>query len=92
MPWRIFLLLLVGAVGLDAGILLLMSKAVYARGVITYLFAVLCFGTAMVLVLHSLTSPEGSDDARFDRAKDVLALMLGVFGTIVGFYFGQEVG
>ena len=26
---------------------------------------------------------------RFDRGKEVLSLLIGIFGTIIGFYFGS---
>jgi hypothetical protein len=78
--------------GLDKGVLQNMSKTDYARGLITYLVAVVTIGTAVVLVVSALTS--GADDRhkeQFQRGKEVLSLLLGVFGTIVGFYFGAEV-
>jgi hypothetical protein len=69
-----------------------MAKTEYARGLITYLFAVVTIGTAVVLVVSALTSaPDERHKAQFERGKEVLSLLLGVFGTIVGFYFGAEV-
>lgn len=73
---------------LDKGrVLLGMGKAPFARGLITYLFSVVTIGTAVVLVLSALL---GADKQRFDSAKEILGLLLGVFGTIVGFYFASE--
>lgn len=73
---------------LDKGrVLLGMGKAPFARGLITYLFSVVTIGTAVVLVLSALL---GADKERFDSAKEILGLLLGVFGTIVGFYFASE--
>jgi hypothetical protein len=74
--------------GFDRGVLTGMSNIEYARGLITYLFAVVTIGTAVVLVVSALT---GGDDKSLARGKDILSLLLGVFGTIVGFYFGSEV-
>ncbi len=65
-----------------------MTDHEYARGLITYLFAVCTIGTAVVLVMAALTGRLG--DEQLTRGKDILALLLGVFGTIVGFYFGSE--
>lgn len=46
----------------------------------------------MVLVVSALTSSDSEvHERRFQRGKEILALLLGVFGTIVGFYFGSEV-
>ena len=64
----------------------------FARGLITYLFAVVTIGTTVVLFVFVLTNPDDPlAEMRFQRGKEVLSLLLGVFGTIVGFYFGSEV-
>jgi len=89
------IVLLIGAttLGLDKGLVLAhMGQVEFARGVITYLFAVVTIGTAVVLVVSALTSDETpANERRFERGKEILSLLLGVFGTIVGFYFGSEV-
>jgi len=73
------------------GVLTSMAKIEYARGLITYLFAVVTIGTAVVLVVSALSSiTDPQSDQKFQRAKEILALLLGVFGTIVGYYFGSE--
>ena len=84
---------LIGAaiIGKDSGVLARMSDATFARGLITYLFTVVTVGTSVVLIVYSLTTAAAPEDRQFDRGKDVLSLLLGVFGTIVGFYFGSEV-
>jgi len=42
--------------------------------------------------VSALTSDETpANERRFERGKEILSLLLGVFGTIVGFYFGSEV-
>jgi len=87
----VILLIAAAVVGLDKGVLNNMARTEFARGLITYLFAVLTIGTAVVLVLSALIAEEGTfSKERFDRGKEILALLLGVFGTIVGFYFGSE--
>lgn len=90
----ISLFLMIGAsiLGLDHGFLAGMARPELARGLITYLFAVVTIGIAVALVLNTLVGPAPSDanDGRFQRAKEVLSLLLGVFGTIVGYYFGSE--
>ena len=89
------IVLLIGAttLGLDKGFVLTkMGQVEFARGLITYLFAVVTIGTAVVLVVSALTSDESpANERRFERGKEILSLLLGVFGTIVGFYFGSEV-
>jgi len=88
----VLFLILCAMFGWDRGVLQNMSKTEYARGLITYLFAVVTIGTAVVLVVSALTSrADDQHKAQFERGKEVLSLLLGVFGTIVGFYFGAEV-
>jgi hypothetical protein len=88
------LFVMIGAsmLGVDHGFLAGMAKPELARGLITYLFAVVTIGIAVALVLSTLIGPAATDanDGKFQRAKEVLSLLLGVFGTIVGFYFGSE--
>lgn len=90
----ISLIVLIGAavLGIDQGFLQGMAKPEYARGVITYLFALITIGVAMGVVLQALAGSPPVDDVRLQRGKDVLALLLGVFGTMVGFYFASEKG
>jgi PASTA domain/Putative Ig domain len=62
-----------------------------ARGLITFLIAVATVGIAIILAISTLVLSEGdAGDKRFDRGKQVLSVMIGVLGTIVGFYFGSE--
>jgi len=65
-----------------------MRNPEYARGLITYLYAVVTIGTAVVLVVSALL---GTEKVKQDDGRQILALLLGVFGTIVGFYFGNAV-
>jgi hypothetical protein len=88
------LFVMIGAamLGMDHGFLKGMAQPEHARGLITYLFTVVTIGIAVSLVLSTLVGPQPSDanDGRFQRGKEILSLLLGVFGTIVGFYFGSE--
>jgi beta-lactam-binding protein with PASTA domain len=60
-----------------------------ARGLITFLIAIATVGIAIILAISTLVLTEGEQgDKRFDRGKQVLAVLIGVLGTIVGFYFG----
>jgi hypothetical protein len=88
----IFVLIGAAILGIDRGVLSNMGKAEFARGLITYLFSVVTIGTAVVLVISALTSAATEEHEKsFQRAKEILSLLLGVFGTIVGFYFGAEI-
>jgi hypothetical protein len=69
-----------------------MGRPDFARGLITYLFSIVTIGTAAVIVLSSLTGSAGdaAQEKQFQQGKEVLSLLLGVFGTIIGYYFGAE--
>jgi hypothetical protein len=89
----VFALIGAAILGADNGVLGKMADSNFARGLITYLFAVVTIGTAVVLVVAVLTSEATEVNMdKVDRGKDILSLLLGVFGTIVGFYFGSEIG
>jgi hypothetical protein len=95
MQFAVFVLIGAAIFGFDRGhVLAAMSGTTFARGLITYLFTTITAGTAVVLVVSALTNlhEDKVHEARFQRGKEVLSLLLGVFGTIVGFYFGSEVG
>ena len=81
----LFLLIGLALFGRDDGFVSRMSEPEFARGIITYLFAVTTIGVAVIVGLAGLM---GASKDQYARGKDVLALLLGVFGTIVGFYFG----
>src|SRR5258708_10327050 len=73
------IVLLIGAstLGLDKGLVLSkMGQVEFARGLITYLFAVVTIGTAVVLVVSALTTEETpAHERRFYRGKGNLALL-----------------
>jgi hypothetical protein len=61
-----------------------------ARGLITFLFGIATVGIALVIVLAVFLSTGTKEDVaeRFRMGKDILAVLIGVLGTIIGFYFG----
>jgi len=63
----------------------------YARGLITFLLSLGTILIAMLVVFSALTS-DGSDASqkKVSMAKEVLTVLVGIFGTILGFYFGSE--
>ena len=86
-------LIAAAVLGVDKGVLRSMGTTQYARGLITYLFAVVTIGTAVVIILAGLMGPDNPEtEKRFQRGKEILSLLLGVFGTIVGYYFGADAG
>ncbi len=59
----------------------------YARGLITFILALGTMLIAVVLTTAALLGGEATKEG-FVRAKEVLTVLIGVFGTILGFYFG----
>src|SRR5258708_34816528 len=67
------------------------AEPAVARGLITFLFALSTVAIAIILAISTVIFPgEPEGDKRFDRGKQVLSVLIGVLGTIVGFYFGAE--
>jgi hypothetical protein len=67
------------------------ADTTYARGVITFAICIATIAIAFVLVYQAFFATE-SDDNRFRRGREVFTGLMGVLGTIVGFYFGAADG
>ncbi|CAA9328353.1 MAG: hypothetical protein AVDCRST_MAG56-7248 [uncultured Cytophagales bacterium] len=62
-----------------------------ARGAITYLFTVTTVSMAGLLMLAGIMTGGKELDRRFALGKEILTLMIGILGTIIGFYYGSSV-
>ena len=61
-----------------------------ARGLITFLIAVATVSIAIILTLYAVLSADSTiAKERFPMAKEILTLLIGILGTILGFYFGS---
>jgi hypothetical protein len=70
-------------------VLRLLADKEIARGLITFLIAITTVGIAVILALSTIVLKDSNEnEKRFDRGKQVLTMLIGVLGTIVGFYFG----
>jgi hypothetical protein len=76
---------------LDSNTLQQLNDIATARGLITFVLAVSTVAAAMILVLAAIASEGAADDIkmRLGEGRQVLAPLIGILGTIVGFYFGQ---
>jgi hypothetical protein len=61
-----------------------------ARGLITFLIAVVTVTIALILTLATVVSESDDRAKRFQQGKELLTVLIGVLGTIVGFYFGHS--
>lgn len=68
-----------------------LSSIEFTRGLITFLFAFGTIGIAIIITISVFTSERHLDESkeRFYRGKEILTLLIGILGTIVGFYFGS---
>ena len=84
------LVILIWSISGKQGLLTDLAQPSVARGLITLLIVFVTVGIALLLVLSTFVLEENAEsDKRFDRGKQVLTTMIGVVGTIVGFYFGS---
>lgn len=84
----VLLYLVIAAIGLPAILIFWLMNSLEshpdnARNLITIVF---CLGTMAVAGGLAYVAIHKND---FDKAKDVLIILIGIFGTIVGFYFGS---
>jgi hypothetical protein len=62
-----------------------------ARGLITFLFAFATTAIVLIITIATFWMEKDEVEARFTKAKDILAILIGVLGTILGFYFGSAI-
>jgi hypothetical protein len=65
------------------------AEVAYARGMITLLFGVGTIVIALILTLTAILQAGLTAEDRFKFGMQILTVLIGVFGTILGFYFGS---
>lgn len=91
--WSLIILLVFAfailiAILVDAEVLKRLQDVAYARGVITFLVALSAIALAFMFAYQAFTDEKISDNG-FRRGREVLTGIMGILGTIVGFYFGS---
>ena len=60
------------------------------RGLLAFLFGLTTVGIIIIVVVAIFfESGETTLDQRFQRGKDILTILIGLLGVILGYYFGQ---
>ncbi len=72
----------------NGGVLRDLADPANARGIITFMISLAAIGLAFLMVLHGLFG--NSEAEQFRRAREIYSGLMGVLGTIVGFYFGSS--
>jgi hypothetical protein len=55
------------------------------------LFSFITIAVILIVIIALLWMDKDEDlDNRFTKAKDIIAILVGILGTIVGFYFGSN--
>lgn len=90
----IFIVTLIIFVGLyisEGKFLLQLRETDVSRGLITFLVAIVTVLIALIISVWVVTSNAtgGELKERFSYSKDVLSTLVGILGTILGFYFGS---
>jgi hypothetical protein len=87
----LLLVVIVWGLSGERGFLESLGDRTVARGLITFLITFTTIGIAIILAISTLFSSGTLDgDKRFDQGKQVLTVLIGILGTIVGFYFGSS--
>ena len=95
-PWLVTLVIIVAVFsvfiyrGFNGTFLAALADTAQARGLITYFFALATIGVAITCAVATFIVPASQIDERVAKAKDVLTVLIGVLGTIIGFYFGSQ--
>jgi hypothetical protein len=67
-----------------------LSQPANARGLITFLFALGTIALILIIAIAIFWVDNAEVENRFGMAKDVLTILIGILGTILGFYFGKQ--
>jgi hypothetical protein len=66
------------------------SDVGFTRGLITLMLLLFIIAMGITLILYVINEVQDARiKLRVDSARDILAPLLGIFGTVIGFYFGS---
>jgi hypothetical protein len=65
-----------------------MANTDHARGLITFLFSFASIGVIILVAIAIFWLDISEVKERFEYAKDLITILVGILGTVLGFYFG----
>jgi len=68
-----------------------MASIKHARGLITFILAIGTMTIALLVTIGALMGRDKEAKDRFYRAKEILTILIGIMGTIVGYYYGTQI-
>ena len=83
---------IIGFVVWDVERLRMMAEVDIARGFITLLFAVGSLSIFLVVTAAVIFDYSNEGQQVYERSKTILSMLLGIFGTVLGYYFGLQDG
>jgi pentapeptide repeat protein len=90
--YKLIVILAISALVIIVGFAMLLpvDNMSYSRGLITIVFTV--GAIAIAIILFAARWMTRADDAtqRFQDSREVLTILIGLLGTIIGWYFGQD--
>lgn len=89
----VLLLIMFGTIAYSGGEFLLKLKDIdTARGLITFVVAAGVVSIAAVIAVYVMASTNRMEEIkdRFGYAKDIFAALVGIFGTVLGFYYASQ--
>ena len=70
--------------------LTLLANLDITRGFITLLFAVGALAIFMIITTAIVFDANSDSKSIYERAKTILSMLIGIFGTVLGFYYGSQ--
>lgn len=69
-----------------------LSDTALTRGFITFIFTIGTISLFLVITASTVFDSRSQPEDKYNRAKTILSMLIGIFGTVLGYYFGLPEG